>query len=277
MFADPGTPCCPRWSSNQGGRRTAATTWRIALTMTAHRHGSMLRWAVLAKIEPGVYETHACDNRRAMRRLTTIVGPTASGKTTLAVELAEQIDAEIIGADSRQVYRRMDIGTAKPTPDERTAARHHLIDVVDPDEPFSLGRWLDLAKDALEEVWSRGKEPLLVGGTGQYVWALLEGWRVPRVPPDGRLRAALPSMSGIGYREVCEYLAGEIDLETAVERTKTGTHRLARHQNSWFKAGDERIRWIEAGDGAVDEAVRLAEEFFRKTNSMEAARGDPVR
>src|SRR5439155_7562217 len=140
MFADPGTPCCPRWSSNQGGRRTAATTWRIALTMTAHRHGSMLRWAVLAKIEPGVYETHACDNRRAMRRLTTIVGPTASGKTTLAVELAEQIDAEIIGADSRQVYRRMDIGTAKLTPDERTAARHHLIDVVDPDEPFSLGR-----------------------------------------------------------------------------------------------------------------------------------------
>ena len=94
--------------------------------MTAHRHGSMLRWAVLAKIEPGVYETHACDNRRAMRRLTTIVGPTASGKTTLAVELAEQIDAEIIGADSRQVYRRMDIGTAKPTPDERTAARHHF-------------------------------------------------------------------------------------------------------------------------------------------------------
>ena len=347
--------------------------------MTAHRHGSMLRWAVLAKIEPGVYETHACDNRRAMRRLTTIVGPTASGKTTLAVELAEQIDAEIIGADSRQVYRRMDIGTAKPTPDERTAARHHLIDVVDPDEPFSLGRWLDLAKDALEEVWSRGKRPLLVGGTGQYVWALLEGWRVPRVPADGALRAELgsrapselieelrrvdpeaeafvdprnvrrvvralevyhatgkpfshwrtkepagfesrviglrlpreelysridgrvqemfaaglvdevrdllaqgfsrelPSMSGIGYREVCDYLAGEIDIETAVERTKTGTHRLARHQNSWFKAGDERIRWIEAGDGAVDEAVRLAEEFFQTTHTFSAARGAPVR
>src|SRR5438552_20026 len=127
MFADPGTPCCPRWSSNQGGRRTAATTWRIALTMTAHRHGSMLRWAVLAKIEPGVYDTHACDNRRAMRRLTTIVGPTASGKTTLAVELAEQIDGEIVGADSeaeefvdprnvRRVVRALEVyhATGKP-------------------------------------------------------------------------------------------------------------------------------------------------------------------
>ena len=299
-----------------------------------------------------------------MRKLIAIVGPTASGKTSLAVELAQRIDGEIIGADSRQVYRRMAIGTAKPTPEELAAARHHLIDVVDPDEPFSLGRWLDLAKDALEDIWSRGKQPLLVGGTGQYVWALLEGWRVPRVPPDGELRMALesrgpaelveelrrvdpeaegfvdprnvrrvvralevyhatgkpfshwrtkepagfeslviglrlpreelypridvrveamfaaglvdevqgllaegysrelPSMSGIGYREVCEYLAGEIDLETAVERTKTGTHRLARHQNSWFKAGDARIRWIETGEGTVDEAMRLAEEFL---------------
>ena len=84
-------------------------------------------------------------------------------------------------------------------------------------------------------------------------------------------------MSGIGYREVCEYLAGEIDLETAVERTKTGTHRLARRQNSWFKAGDERIRWIEAGDGAPDEAKRLVEEFLQTTHTFSAARGAPVR
>jgi len=301
-----------------------------------------------------------------MRKLIAIVGPTASGKTSLAVELAQRIDGEIIGADSRQVYRRMAIGTAKPTPEELAAARHHLIDVVDPDEPFSLGRWLDLAKDALEDIWSRGKQPLLVGGTGQYVWALLEGWRVPRVPPDGELRMALesrgpaelveelrrvdpeaegfvdprnvrrvvralevyhatgkpfshwrtkepagfeslviglrlgreelyrriderveamfaaglvdevqglladgysrelPSMSGIGYRETCQYLASELDLKTAVERTRTGTHRLARHQNSWFKARDERIRWIEAGDGAVGEAGRLAEAFVQR-------------
>jgi len=72
----------------------------------------------------------------------------------------------------------------------------------------------------------------------------------------------LPSMSGIGYREVCQHLAGDIDLATAIERTKTGTHRLVRHQNSWFKVGDERIRWIEAGEKALAEVSRLAEEFL---------------
>ena len=95
-----------------------------------------------------------------MQRLIAIVGPTASGKTSLGVNLAQRIGGEIIGADSRQVYRRMDIGTAKPTPEEQAAVRHHLINVVNPNEPFSLGRWLDLAKDALDDIWSRGKQPL---------------------------------------------------------------------------------------------------------------------
>ena len=131
----------------------------------------------------------------------------------------------------------------------------------------SLAIGLRLGREELYRRIDQRVEGMFAGGLVDEVRGLLA---------EGYSRE-LPSMSGIGYREVCEYLAGEIDLETAVERTKTGTHRLARHQNSWFKAGDERIRWIEAGDGAVDEAVRLAEEFFRKTNSMEAARGDPVR
>jgi len=309
-----------------------------------------------------------------MRRLIAIVGATATGKTRAAVDLGRRIDGEIIGADSRQVYRGMDIGTAKPTAEEQAAAHHHLVDVVDPDGPFSLGRWLDLANEALKDIWSRGRQPLLVGGTGQYVWALLEGWRVPRVPPDDGLRAELgsrpaaelieelgrvdpeseafvdprnvrrvvralevyhatgkpfsywrtkepppfeslivglrlarddlyrriderveemftaglldevrgllargysrklPSMSGIGYREACEHLAGEIDVATAIERTKTGTHRLARHQNSWFKPGDERIRWVDAGPKALDQAGCLAEEFLRGSNALGAAR-----
>ena len=311
------------------------------------------------------------------RKLIAIVGPTATGKTALAVALARRLDGEIIGADSRQVYRHMDIGSAKPTAAERAAAPYHLIDVVDPDDPFSLGQWLELAQAVLKGVWSRGKQPLLVGGTGQYVWALLEGWRLPRVPPqrefrrrmegrpaeelveelrrvdpeaaaridprnvrrliralevhhvtgkplsywrtkappafdprviglrlpreelyrriDQRVEAMvraglvdevrrllvmgysreLPSMSGIGYKEMCEHLAGETDpstgsgqapstssgqaLEMAVARIKRGTHRLARHQNAWFKAGDRRIRWIEAGEGALEEAERLIE------------------
>jgi len=303
-------------------------------------------------------------------RLIAIVGPTASGKTALAIDLARRLNGEIVGADSRQVYCGMDIGTAKPPAEEQIAARHHLIDVVNPDEAFSLGRWLELAQAALDDIWSRGKQPLLVGGTGQYVWALLEGWRVPRVPPqngwreemearpatelvaelrrvdpeaqsfihpknvrrviralevqqatgkpfsywrakvppgfetlviglrlpreelyrriDERVESMvqvgfveevnrlldngysrdLPAMSGIGYREMCELLAGEIEIDTAVTRTKTGTHRLARHQNSWFKAGDSRIRWVEAGDAAVEEASRLAAQFLGESNKV---------
>jgi tRNA dimethylallyltransferase len=293
------------------------------------------------------------------RRLIAIVGATATGKTALGIELAQRLDGEIIGADSRQVYRHMDIGTAKPTPEERAAVPHHLIDVVDPDEPFSLGTWLDLARAALDDIWSRGKQPILVGGTGQYIWALLEGWRVPRVPPDRELRdelesrrpeellaelrrvdpeaesyidprnvrrvvralevqvvtgkpfsywrtkeppvfgslviglslpreeiyrridarvdsmfaagfvdevkrlldmgygRELPSLSGIGYREIAEHLAGERDMASAIEGTKTGTHRLARHQNAWFKRSDERIYWVQAGETAVAEALKV--------------------
>jgi len=288
------------------------------------------------------------------RRLIAIVGATATGKTALGIELARTCEGEIVNADSRQVYRHMDIGTAKPTPVELAAAPHHLVDIVDPDEPFSLRSWLDLAHDAVADAWARGKLPLLVGGTGQYVWALLEGWRVPRVPPqsdlrdelsarppdellaelhgvdpaaeefidprnvrrviralevhaatgkplsywrtketppfdaliigishsreslytriDGRVDSMferglvdevaslrgkgyarnLPSMSGIGYREVSEYLDGDCTLQSAIDRTKTGTHRLARHQNSWFKAADQRIHWVEAAEQAND-------------------------
>jgi len=137
------------------------------------------------------------------RKLIAIVGPTASGKTKLAADLAQRVDGEVIGADSRQVYRYMDIGTAKPTAQEQAAARHHLLDVVEPDGAFSLGRWLELANEALEDIWLCGKQPLLVGGTGQYVWALLEGWRVPSVPPQDGLRAELESREA---RELVEEL-----------------------------------------------------------------------
>jgi tRNA dimethylallyltransferase len=301
-----------------------------------------------------------------VRKLVAIVGPTATGKTALAVALARAVDGEIVGADSRQVYRRMDIGTAKPTPEERALVPHHLLDVVDPDETFSLAQYLELATAALEDIWARGRQPLLVGGGGQYVWALLEGWTVPRLPPQRELRrsleeraaqegaealhrelahidpraavgidprnvrrviralevyeatgqpisfwqekappqwdalilgltcprhelyrridarvdamidaglvdevqgllaagysSGLPSMSGIGYREVCQYLADEMDLPMAVARIKTATHRLARQQGTWFRRDDERIRWIDVSPGdPLREALGFAE------------------
>ena len=120
--------------------------------------------------------------------LVVIVGPTAVGKTTLAIALCEQFDGEIVSADSRQVYRSLDIGTAKPTPLERSRARHHLVDLVTPAKQLSLAEYQELAYQAIADIHSRGALAFLVGGTGQYVWAVVEGWSIPRVPPQVHLR-----------------------------------------------------------------------------------------
>ena len=123
--------------------------------------------------------------------LLAIVGPTGVGKSALALKLARRHRGEIINVDSRQVYRGMDVGTAKPSPDDRAAVPHHLYDVADPDDDFSLAHFLSLARDAIADVHTRGALPILVGGTGQYAWALLEGWETPNAPPRPDLRAEL--------------------------------------------------------------------------------------
>jgi tRNA dimethylallyltransferase len=120
--------------------------------------------------------------------LVVIVGPTAAGKTRLAIALARRFSGEIINADSRQVYRFMDIGTAKPTPQERQQARHQLLDILDPSQDFALGSFLALAITAIKDIRSLQNLPIVVGGTGQYIWALVEGWDVPQVPPDEGFR-----------------------------------------------------------------------------------------
>jgi tRNA dimethylallyltransferase len=120
--------------------------------------------------------------------LIAVIGPTAAGKSARALAMAGQVGGEIISADSRHIYRRMDIGTNKPTPDERRRIPHHLLDLRDPDEEFSLADYVLLARRAIEDVRARGRIPLLVGGTGQYVRALLRGWQVPAVPPNDALR-----------------------------------------------------------------------------------------
>lgn len=123
--------------------------------------------------------------------LFALVGQTAVGKTALSLELAQAMHAEIVSADSRQIYRGMDIGTAKPTRAELAKVSHHLIDVVDPDTPFSLALYQEMAMRAIADITARGNIPLLVGGTGQYLAAVLEGWSIPRVPPQPHYRAAL--------------------------------------------------------------------------------------
>ena len=130
--------------------------------------------------------------------LIAIVGPTAVGKTRLAVELCQRFGGEVINTDSRQAYRGMDIGAAKPTPEELSQAPHHLLDLLDPSENFGLGAFLPLAQQAVVDIAGRGKLPIVSGGTGQYVWGLLGGQTVPAVPPNPEFRASLE-------REAAEY------------------------------------------------------------------------
>jgi tRNA dimethylallyltransferase len=286
--------------------------------------------------------------------MIAIVGPTAVGKSELALHLAQYFPLEIISADSRQVYRYMDIGTNKPSLAERASVPHHVIDVVEPDEDFSLAMYHQLAIEALKAIQQKGKLPLLVGGSGLYVWSLVEGWKIPQVPPDQKLRRqlearaeqedsqslyrelqdidpmaaakinpsnirriiraleiyhatgqspsqlqrkeapafsvltigltqerselyrridwrvdkmiqrglveeveqllkkghshSLPSMSGIGYKQIGQFLRGEMTLPEAIGKIKYETHRLARHQYAWFRLGDSRIRWFDVSE-----------------------------
>lgn len=132
--------------------------------------------------------------------LVALCGPTASGKTGLALELARHLPLEIVSADSRQVYRKMDIGTAKATPAERRQVPHHLLDVVDPEQPFSVADFVALAREAIAGITGRGRLPLVVGGTGLYLRALTEGLAgVPAADADLRRRLhALEAAAGPG-------------------------------------------------------------------------------
>jgi tRNA dimethylallyltransferase len=127
----------------------------------------------------------------ASSSLVALIGPTAVGKTAISLHLAETFNGEVVSADSRQVYRSMDIGTAKATPKEQRRAPHHLLDLVAPDEPLTLAQYQPLAYAAIDDILRRGRLPLLVGGSGLYVRAVLEGWTIPRVPPNPALRAVL--------------------------------------------------------------------------------------
>jgi len=123
--------------------------------------------------------------------LIVILGPTGVGKTALSIKLASRFQGEIVSADSRLFYRGMDIGTAKPTPKERAKVPHHLIDVADPDQNWNLALFLPKALEVIRNIHSRHKLPFLVGGTGQYIQAIVQGWDLPEIKPDPALRTAL--------------------------------------------------------------------------------------
>jgi tRNA dimethylallyltransferase len=160
--------------------------------------------------------------------LLVLVGPTAVGKTALALHLAQAPGGEIVSADSRLFYRGMDVGTAKPTPQECTRVAHHLIDIAAPDETVGLAEFQERATAAIAGIHARGRLPLLVGGTGQYVRAVVEGWRVPRVPPDSVLRAELEAQAQReGFAALHERLA-RLDPDAARRIDARNVRRVIR-------------------------------------------------
>ncbi|MBU0545724.1 tRNA (adenosine(37)-N6)-dimethylallyltransferase MiaA [Patescibacteria group bacterium] len=128
-------------------------------------------------------------------KIITILGPTASGKTSLGVALAKRFNSEVVSADSRTVYKGMNIGTAKPSLGEMQGITHHLIDVVEPDEEFTLSDFKKMAQDKINDILKRGKLPIIVGGTGLYFWAIVDNLDMPAVAPDYKLRAELEKKS----------------------------------------------------------------------------------
>jgi tRNA dimethylallyltransferase len=157
-----------------------------------------------------------------------IVGPTGTGKSHLAIELAQKFNGEIINADSRQVYRFLDIGTAKPSPGEFALVPHHVFDIINPSADFSLAQYQGLAYKAIHDIHGRQKLPLLVGGSGQYVWAVLEGWEIPRIPPDPELRSNLQKMAReYGIEELYRSLQ-EVDPAAASKIDRRNVRRVIR-------------------------------------------------
>ena len=170
-------------------------------------------------------------------RLIAIVGPTAVGKTALAIQLAERFGGEIIGADSRQVYRFMDIGSAKPTVPERLRVTHHLIDIVTPDESLTLGKYKALATASIHAIASRGKVPLIVGGTGLYLRTIIEGWTIPEVAPDYALRERLLAQAQAHGNAVLYEQLQAVDPAAAGKVDPRNVRRVVRYLEVYHATG----------------------------------------
>ena len=173
----------------------------------------------------------------AAPRVLFIVGPTASGKTAASLELASDARVEIVNADSRQVYRGMSVGTGKPSPAELASVPHHLIDVAAPDESYNLARFLAEARGAIADVVSRSAVPVVVGGTGQYVWGLVEGWHAPAVPPNQVLRAELAEEARRSGPEALHERLRAVDTNAADAIDPRNVRRVVRALEVWHETG----------------------------------------
>ena len=160
--------------------------------------------------------------------LIVVLGPTASGKTALAVELAKRLDGEVVSADSMQIYKEMQIATAKPTYEEMQGIKHHLIDFLEPSDSFSVADYVAMAKTVIEDIYKRGKTPILCGGTGLYISSLIDNIRFDDSSPDDKLRRELNELANKKGGEYLLEMLREFDPESAEKLHPNNIPRIIR-------------------------------------------------
>jgi len=172
-----------------------------------------------------------------MKCLIAVVGPTAVGKSALGISIAQKFKGEIVNADSRQIYKHMDIGTAKPGRVERSAVPHHLLDIIEPDQSYSISLYQKSAVEVISSVHKQDKLPVLVGGSGQYVWAVIEGWQIPQVEPDPDFRKLMYSKAkSSGTGQLYDELES-IDPLSASKILPNNLRRIIRALEIYHKTG----------------------------------------
>lgn len=170
--------------------------------------------------------------------LIVITGPTATGKTALGVSVAKALDGEVVGADSMQIYRRMNIGTAKPTAEEMEGVPHHMIDVVDPEENYSVSRYVEQAAAAVDDILARGKVPVVVGGTGLYIDSLIAGRDFADIQTDSHLRQLLEDQYDLHGGETMQALLHSMDPDRADKLHPADKRRIVRAIEVFLLSGD---------------------------------------
>jgi len=164
----------------------------------------------------------------SFRQLIAIVGPTCTGKTELSIQLAKELKGEIIALDSRTIYRKMDIGTAKPTPKQQEEIKHHALDILEPSRFFTVSEYVQVARAAIDDILARGKLPIVCGGTGLYAQALLEGIQIPPVPPQHELRLELNCFADRNSNEALHRWLSKMDAVAAGRLNINDRRRIIR-------------------------------------------------
>lgn len=203
-------------------------------------------------------------NSESTPRILIIAGPTAVGKSAVALRVAERVGGEIVSADSMQIYRQMDVGTAKPSAEERARVRHHLIDIIGPDVPYSVAQYQADADRAIAEVRARGRVPMLVGGTGLYVQAVWDGLDFPIAGPDREFRAAMQAEAQrLGTAALHARLA-EIDPAAAVRIHPNDQKRIIRALEVHHLTGQPISRFHRRREGPRYQALAFGLRMPRR-------------